>query len=139
MLECCWSYKSLTFIREQRYPSFFTPLGLLGRRFSSPLLCSQIFMHDPWGGERPIDDDLLAQLLEDEEQSSLLILGIPFSHTPSNKPSTSPSNLGRVKSTAQKKKPTNPPATNPQANQPAPRAEILSTSSRAENTPEPRI
>ena len=35
-------------------------------------------MQDLWEGERPIDDDLLAQLLEDKEQPSLLIPEIPF-------------------------------------------------------------
>ena len=90
-------------------------------------------MQDPWGGERPIDDDLLAQLLEDEEQPSLLIPEITFSRATLNISSSPHHNMGCVKSKAQKKKPSNP------SNQPAPRAEIPSTSGRERNIPDPSI
>ena len=117
LLECCWSYKSLTFIHEQRYSNFHTSWSF-GRRFSSPLLCLQIFMHDPWGGERPIDNDLLALLFEDQEQSSLPFSDFQFSQ---KNPTTSfldhQPHMGRVKHIARRKKkttqsPSNQPATN---------------------------
>ncbi|XP_062103886.1 proline-rich receptor-like protein kinase PERK10 [Humulus lupulus] len=73
-------------------------------------------------------------MLVDEDQPSLLITDIPFSRTPPSRPHSNPSTMGRVKSTAQKKK-----TQKPSANQPAPQAEIPSTSGRAESTPEPGI
>ena len=73
-------------------------------------------MHDPWGGERPIDGDLLALLFEDQEQYSFPFPEPPFSH---NNHMISPSDrqphMGRVKYTARKKKKTS----NSSSNQPA--------------------
>ncbi|XP_062085359.1 uncharacterized protein LOC133791446 [Humulus lupulus] len=74
---------------------------------------------------------MFAQLLMDEEQPSLLIPDIPFSRIPPNRPHSNPSYMGRVKSAAQKKKPSKP-----YENQPISHAEIPSTSGRAESTPE---
>ncbi|XP_062104700.1 pollen-specific leucine-rich repeat extensin-like protein 1 [Humulus lupulus] len=58
----------------------------------------------------------------DEEQPSLLIPDIHFSRIPPNRPHSNPPDMGRVKSTAQKKKPSKP-----SENQPASHAEIPST------------
>ena len=63
----------------------------------------------------------------------MLIPEIPFSRATLNTPSVLIQNMARAKTTAQKKKTPNP------SNQPAPRAEIPSTSGRAENTPDPNI
>ena len=68
-------YKSLTFILDQRYSKKLSKFFIL----TSPFFCLQTLMPDLWGGERPIDDDLLAQLLEGEEQPAARIHEIPFS------------------------------------------------------------
>ena len=88
-------------------------------------------MQDPWGGERPIDDDLLAQLLEDKEQPSTLIPDIPFSCI---NPNTSPiltRNMARTKTKAQKRKTSNT------SHQPT--ADAPSTSGRHKNAPDPNV
>ena len=93
-------------------------------------------MHDPWGGERLIDDDLLALLLEDQEKPSLQFSDIPFSqHNPTNRPPTSPTNMGRMKSIAQRKKNTTKPSTT----QPGPWTETPLTTPQPVNTSPPNI
>ena len=59
-------------------------------------------MPDLWGGERPIDDDLLAQLLEGEEQPAQRVNEILFSRT-SPRPQPSPPQMAHSKSSSKKK------------------------------------
>ena len=85
-------------------------------------------MQDPWGGERPIEDDLLAQLLEGEENPSTLIPEIPFSRPSSNRPPVPTQRMARTKTKAQKRKTPN------SSGQPS--ADAPSTSGRGEFAPD---
>ena len=93
-------------------------------------------MPDLWGGERPIDDDLLAQLLEGEEQPAQRVNEIPFSRT-SSRPQPSPPQMARSKSPG-KKKPNPENNANPPA-QPDSQARVPSTSGRENISPDRRI
>ena len=84
-------------------------------------------MQDPWGGERPIEDELLAQLLEGEENSSTLIPEIPFSRSNPNPPPAPTQKMARTKTKARKRR-------NPYPSQPL--ADPPSTSGRGEFPPE---
>ena len=126
-------YKSLTFIHDQRYSNQLSRFSIL----TSPFFCSQILMPDLWGGERPIEDDLLVQLLEREEQPAQRVHEIPFSRLSSSRPQPSPPQMARSKSPGKKKpNPENNP--NPPA-QPDSQARVPSTSGRENIVPDPRI
>ena len=79
-------------------------------------------MHDPWGGERPIDDDLLVLLFKDQEQPSLpfpepsVLHPNPATNPPYNS-SQNQSNMGCDKyTTHRKRKTTNSPSNQPATN-----------------------
>ena len=66
-------------------------------------------MQDPWGGERPIEDELLAQLLEGEENPHTLIPEIPFSR-PNPTPPIPNQKIARTKTKARKRRNLNSPS-----------------------------
>ena len=70
-------------------------------------------MPDLWGGERPIDDDLLAQLLKGKEQLIDRVHEISFSQS-SPRPRPSPPQMARSKSLG-KKRPDSDDSPNPPA------------------------
>ena len=92
-------------------------------------------MPDLWGGERPIDDDLLAQLLEGEEQPAVRVHEIPFSR-PSSRPHPS-SPMARSKSSGKKRPESESNPTSPA--QPGSQAGVPSTSGRENLVPDPNI
>ena len=93
-------------------------------------------MPDLWGGEQPIDDDLLAQLLEGEEQPIDRVHEIPFSRS-SPRPRPSPPQMARSKSLG-KKRPDFENSPNSPA-QPDSQARVPLTSGRENAAPDPRI
>ena len=93
-------------------------------------------MPDLLGGERPIDDDLLAQLLEGEEQPADRIHEIPFARS-SSRPHPSPSQMARSKSLG-KKRPESDNSPNLPAH-PDSQARAPSTSGRENLVPDPNI
>ena len=62
-----------------------------------------VHMQDPWGGEIPIEDKLLAQLLEGEENPSTLIPEIPFSRPSPNPPPIPTQKMARTKAKSRKR------------------------------------
>ncbi|XP_062096704.1 uncharacterized protein LOC133802419 [Humulus lupulus] len=114
---------------EQRYPN--PPRNSPGY-VSYLLLCLfAVHMQDPWGGEIPIEDDLLAQLLEGEENPSTLILDIPFSRLSPNTSPVPTQRMARTKTKAQKRKIPNSSC--------QPTADAPSTSGRGENIPDTNV
>ena len=93
-------------------------------------------MPDLWGGEWPIDDDLLAQPLEGEEQPIDRVHEIPFSRS-SPRPRPSPPQMARSKSLG-KKRPDSKHSPNSPA-QPDSQARVPSTSGRENLVPDPNI
>ena len=88
-------------------------------------------MQDPWGGERPIEDELLAQLLEGEVNPHTLIPEIPFSRPSPNPPPVPNQKMARTKTKARKRRNLNSPS--------QPSADAPSTSGREENFRDPII
>ena len=61
-------------------------------------------MHDPWGGERPVDEDLLNLLFKDSEPPTLPISPNTTQPIPTTSHPISNPSMARVKHVAQRRK-----------------------------------